>query len=157
MGDEIGLLNDHSYLADPTRADDNRWMHRPPMDWGRAATADDPGTAAGRISLGLRRLIAIRRSLPAFHAAVPLEVVDLRDAALFGLVRRHPTQPVMAVHSFSPARRSVASGALRRLGFDTVVDVLEPTSRFGPDDPIPLPEYGVRWLVGGPDGDVAGG
>ena len=29
MGDELGLLNDASYLDERERADDNRWMHRP--------------------------------------------------------------------------------------------------------------------------------
>ncbi|MEJ2750023.1 MAG: alpha-amylase family protein, partial [Anaerolineae bacterium] len=33
MGDELGLLNDMSYLDDPNLASDNRWLHRPWMDW----------------------------------------------------------------------------------------------------------------------------
>nr|WP_207955736.1 alpha-amylase family protein [Rubrobacter marinus] len=37
MGDELGLAADHSYLEDPNRRDDNRWMHRPRMDWRKAA------------------------------------------------------------------------------------------------------------------------
>ena len=41
MGDEIGLLNDESYLADPNLAGDNRWLHRPSMDWQKAAQRQD--------------------------------------------------------------------------------------------------------------------
>jgi amylosucrase len=41
MGDEIGLLNDDSYLDDPNLAGDNRWLHRPCMDWELAAKRDD--------------------------------------------------------------------------------------------------------------------
>ena len=41
MGDEIGLLNDESYLADPNLAGDNRWLHRPWMDWRKAARRQD--------------------------------------------------------------------------------------------------------------------
>ena len=37
MGDELGLLNDASYLDEPEHADDNRWMHRPRMPWTTAA------------------------------------------------------------------------------------------------------------------------
>jgi hypothetical protein len=33
MGDELALRNDSGYLADAALAPDNRWMHRPPMDW----------------------------------------------------------------------------------------------------------------------------
>jgi Glycosidases len=36
MGDELGLLNDHSYRSDSRLAADNRWTHRPRMPWGKA-------------------------------------------------------------------------------------------------------------------------
>ena len=39
MGDEIGLFNDYRYTADPLKADDNRWMHRPPMKLDRCCQA----------------------------------------------------------------------------------------------------------------------
>jgi amylosucrase len=38
MGDEAGILNDASYLADPQKAHDGRWIHRPAMDWGALTT-----------------------------------------------------------------------------------------------------------------------
>src|SRR3712207_2043884 len=56
MGDELALRNDTGYLADPRRAPDNRWMHRPPMDWAAAARAADPDTLEGRVATALRRL-----------------------------------------------------------------------------------------------------
>ena len=34
MGDELGLRNDYDFADDPEHADDNRWVHRPPMPWG---------------------------------------------------------------------------------------------------------------------------
>src|SRR4051794_2220326 len=42
MGDELGLRNAPSYLAEPDKADDNRWMHRPVMDWDVAALRHEP-------------------------------------------------------------------------------------------------------------------
>lgn len=33
MGDELALLNDDQFAADPAHADDNRWIHRPEMPW----------------------------------------------------------------------------------------------------------------------------
>ena len=55
MGDEVGLLNDESYLGDPERAHEGRWLHRPEMDW----TALD-GSTARRISGDLEALRAAR-------------------------------------------------------------------------------------------------
>src|SRR4051794_29180150 len=62
MGDELGLLNDPSYLAEPDKADDNRWMHRPVMDWDVAALRHEPSTVEGRLWAGLKRLIGARRA-----------------------------------------------------------------------------------------------
>ena len=69
MGDELGLRNDDGYARDPLAAADNRWLHRPHMDWDAAARRDDPGTLEGRMFAGLRELVAARRACPALHAA----------------------------------------------------------------------------------------
>jgi len=41
-GDEVGYENDHSYLNDPGKSSDNRWMHRPVIDWKKNKRADKP-------------------------------------------------------------------------------------------------------------------
>jgi amylosucrase len=61
MGDEVGMMNDHRYLDDPTRADDGRWMQRPVMDWHKTAKTDTP---AARIRDDLRDIIAPRKATP---------------------------------------------------------------------------------------------
>ena len=43
MGDELGLLNDPAGREDP----DNRWMHRPFMDWTAAERRHDPASVRG--------------------------------------------------------------------------------------------------------------
>ena len=47
MGDELGLLNDASYLDDPHRRDDNRWMHRPRDGLGGGGAPPRPGDRRG--------------------------------------------------------------------------------------------------------------
>src|SRR3712207_2543401 len=65
MGDELALRNDTGYLDDPARAPDNRWMHRPPMDWTAAARRSDPGTLEGRVFGWMQRPGGARRAQPA--------------------------------------------------------------------------------------------
>lgn len=55
MGDEAGVLNDRSYLDDPERAHEGRWLHRPDMPWDALA-----GEAATRISADIARLRSAR-------------------------------------------------------------------------------------------------
>lgn len=65
LGDEVGQLNDYTYLDDPSTRSDSRWAHRPRRPVELYAQRNDPATAAGRIYGGLRHLIELRRSMPA--------------------------------------------------------------------------------------------
>ena len=61
MGDELALLNDPGWADDPAHTGDNRWLHRPPMDWPRPTGAPirhrrGPGLRrAGRDGAGPQR------------------------------------------------------------------------------------------------------
>ncbi len=72
MGDELALRSDAGWAANPAHEHDNRWMHRPPMDWDAAARRHDPGSLEGRVFGAIRGLSRARRSLLALRsAAVP--------------------------------------------------------------------------------------
>src|SRR5215212_4841735 len=76
MGDELALRNDIGYLDDPERAPDNRWMHRPPMNWSAAARRTDRGTLEGRVFGWLQRLGEVRRELPALRGGGDVRILD---------------------------------------------------------------------------------
>lgn len=147
MGDEVGHLNDAGYVDDPSRASDNRWLHRPRMDWALAGRRHDPGSVPGRLFGGLRRLIETRRSLPQLHAAVPLAVLDLGDPALFAFVRRLEGAPLLAVHNLTERHAAVDPAALARLGLGPLRDALAPAEALVPGAWVEMPGYRVRWLV----------
>jgi amylosucrase len=149
MGDEIGLPNDHWYLADPALADDNRWMHRPPMDWAAADRRLLPGTIEERLFRALRRLGAARAATPHLHASVPLEVVDAANRRLFAFVRRDPRHgPLLALHNFSPEAQAIDNGWLRGwFGRDPVDRLSQEPVALG--SPAEIPGYGAIWLTAG--------
>ena len=64
MGDELGLRNDHSYLQDPAKKDDSRWVNRVAVTESQLAHATEPGTLSGRIYQQLQHLIKTRAGLP---------------------------------------------------------------------------------------------
>jgi amylosucrase len=146
MGDEIAMLNDPTYRQDPDHASDNRWVHRPRMDWARAAERAGDGPV-GRVFRGTRRLVEARRSLAALHAAVPLEVVDLGEPALFGFVRQHPSGPLLAVHNMTETPRTLEGRALEMVGLDAARDAIGGDGPFLSGAPIELGPYGARWLA----------
>src|SRR3954463_2397472 len=102
MGDELGLRNDLGYEADPARAEDNRWMHRPPMDWTAAERRHDPATVEGQLWTGVRRLVAARRASPATHAQGRSEPVRTGNDHVFGLLREHAGERLLVLASFNP-------------------------------------------------------
>lgn len=89
MGDELGMLNDESYKNDPAKADDNRWIHRPKMDWELAKSAAKGEGVAGRVYEGISNLIKARKSLDSIHASVTAETESRNEGALLLIRRKH--------------------------------------------------------------------
>jgi len=54
-GDEIGTLNDDAYLNDPDKVDDNRWVHRPNINWKKAEQRHVTGTIEYEIFNGIKK------------------------------------------------------------------------------------------------------
>ena len=59
-GDELGQPNDPSWASEPGHEEDNRWAHRPRLDWARAEQRHDRGTVAGRVFGDLVELVGAR-------------------------------------------------------------------------------------------------
>ncbi|MBZ0302208.1 MAG: amylosucrase, partial [Anaerolineae bacterium] len=108
LGDEIATLNDHGYKADPAKADDSRWAHRPAFDWPRAEHRHDPATAEGRIFQTLQRLIQIRKSSPVFAGNRTL-FFDTHNPHVLGYIHNHH---LLVLANFSEAEQVVSRNVL---------------------------------------------
>lgn len=62
-GDECGYTNDYSYLKEEGKSYDNRWMHRPLIDWKKNKKIEKQGTTEQQIFGGTQKLISIRKKL----------------------------------------------------------------------------------------------
>jgi amylosucrase len=156
MGDEIGLLNDRSYLEDPDRRTDNRWLHRPQMDWTKAARRENPGTVESRIFEGVQSLVERRAALPHLHAAIPTWVLDPNHPHLFAFARPHPVGMLLAVHNFSENEQWLDAGLVRSQGIYNPHDNLRGIPLWLDRDRLRLEPYGSLWITDGPPpGDLA--
>ncbi|SDY86297.1 amylosucrase [Modestobacter sp. DSM 44400] len=136
MGDELALPNDAGYLADPELAPDNRWMHRPAMDWAAAARRHDPATLEGRVFARLCRLGEVRRSLPALRGGAEPRVLDAGSDRMLVWRRRHPRSgSFVGLANFSPLPEVVDADTVT--GFGTYQLVL------GSDGPLPVERGGL--------------
>ena len=96
-GDEIGTLNDCSFLQDENKAGDNRWMHRPRIDWEKAELRHEHGSVEFRIYEGLKKLIAVRKTIQAFADFNNRELLTVNNEHLFVFLRSHPEKPAETV------------------------------------------------------------
>lgn len=150
MGDEIGLTNDESYAADPDLVDDNRWMHRPFMDWAKATERHDWWQPTGRIFQGIRRMIDVRKRLPALHAQAGNHAVWTHNDHVFGMMRDSPRGRILVLANFSEHEQYVPGYRMQELKFGGALrDHLNDAQAHGHyqgSDGILLEEYGVVWL-----------
>ncbi len=146
MGDELALLNDRTYLADPALAADNRWTHRPWMDWTAAARRIDPATLEGRVFGWLRLLGATRRDVPALRGGADNVMLDVGSSSVLAWRRRHPRSGhFVGLANVSESDSILDLAALSGLGR------LEPVLGSDPVDVIDgrlrLPGLGFHWLA----------
>ncbi|HEX9645010.1 MAG TPA: alpha-amylase family protein [Acidimicrobiia bacterium] len=149
MGDEIALRNDDSWRDAPARRDDNRWMHRPPMDWAAAARRRDPGTLEASVFSWMRRLAAARGSVGALHAGGTVTPLWTDDPAVFAYVRRHPRAgPFLALVNFADDPRTVDAAILDAGGVPEPRTVLSSDGDLEVSDGrIELSPLSFWWLV----------
>jgi amylosucrase len=146
MGDEIGLLNDHSYLENPYLANDSRWIHRPFMDWERAAERTDSQSITGRIFQGICRLAAARKRTFSLHARAHTYPVWTHNDAVFGLIRESARGRVLVLANFTEQEQIVPRYRLQEMGFDgLLINCLEekPLDAWGD---VILKPYQTYWL-----------
>jgi amylosucrase len=129
MGDELGLRNDRGWAADPARGDDNRWMHRPPMDWAAAERRADPASIEGRLWDGLRRLVAARRATRAAHAQGAAEPLWTGNDHVFGLLRERAGARLLLLANFTPVRQPVGLAVIHDRGLELTADAAAPDGR----------------------------
>ena len=115
LGDEIGTLNDYSYLDNPNKADDSRWVHRPHTDWEKYALRSDPSTVEGRIYQGLQRLIELRLNQPVL-AGQEMQVIDTGSPHLLGFARLAADQRLLVFANFSESEQTLPANLLRLYG-----------------------------------------
>ena len=147
MGDELALGNDDDWAARVGSAQDNRWLHRPPMDRAAADRRSTPGTLEHRVFTELRRMGAARRSLLALRTGAPTWLKDTGNAHVLGYVRRHPRSGTfLALANFSDHSQHVSQELIARLGTHHLVPVAETAAEVG-EQGVALPPWGYLWLT----------
>jgi amylosucrase len=146
MGDELAMLSDNTFANEFGHASDNRWAHRPQMDWKRAEQRHDTSTVAGQMYSGLRELIAARTQLPHLHASTESEAFTSPNPAVLFLARRHPIGTLLCLYNFSDTEQMFPTAALTP-HFAQARDAISAATIDLNAQQLRLAPYGRLWLI----------
>lgn len=102
-GDEVGYTNDYSYLEDVGKSYDNRWMHRPIIDWEKNARRQQADTIEARIFNGTKKLLQIRKQLAIIADSSNLTWVTPHNIHVATYVRKYGDERFFGAFNFNDA------------------------------------------------------
>ncbi len=152
-GDAIGMLNSLEYLADPTKREDNRWMHRSRFDWTKAEKRHKTGTVENRIFCALKKMIALRKETPEFSDFDNREWLQIDNDNLLIFSRsdtQHTDNRVLVIANFNTETQSIPVDVLQSYGFfqkSSMKNIHTGTSILVENNAIILPPLSFYWLT----------
>lgn len=112
LGDEVGQINDYRYEADPAKADDNRWMHRPYADSEKIARRYMEGTIEASIFQAFKRMIDVRKKQAAFGAATQTVILNMDNKHVYGFVKIVGGERVLVLGNFTEDKQIISADQL---------------------------------------------
>lgn len=152
-GDAIGTLNSLEYLADSAKVTDNRWMNRSNFDWAKAERRHQNGSVEQRIFSPLKKMIALRKELPAFADFDNRQLITLENPNLLVFIRLDPQNQrnrVLVIANFNIEAQVLALDMLRRQGFflqNAMRELCSGMTITIENDAITVPALSCCWLV----------
>ncbi|MEO6231565.1 MAG: alpha-amylase family glycosyl hydrolase [Ferruginibacter sp.] len=120
-GDEAGYTNDYGFRDDPAKSYDNRWMHRPVIDWKKNERINVAGTIEQRVFEGTKRLIAIRKQLEVLADHKNLTWLYPHNVHVAGFLRTMEGKKLYCVFNFSGQTAYLSWIAFKQHGPDPVM------------------------------------
>ena len=151
-GDEIGTINDDSFLLDDIKANDSRWVHRPKVDWKKAELRHQHGSVEQRIFSGIQKLIAVRKTIPAFADFNNRELIEVDNDSIFAFIRYHrgrTAEQVLVVANFDAKPRHLNLKGIGRRGYFSYTQLRDYVTGDSPaifKDELVIPPYHSYWL-----------
>lgn len=150
LGEEWAMLNDYDFIKDPAKAGDTRWVHRPKMRWEFLSELDsgkesDEGSIRKNVFQSLRRMIAVRKSLPAL-AGQNMELMNTGNGHVLGFVRFHDSHRLIVLANFSDMEQTIAGNMLRTAGLGRFFEDAISSATYPTSTDIQLKPYQISWL-----------
>lgn len=147
LGDELAMLNDYTFSADPAKRHDSRWVHRPMFDAVRAERRHTPNTVEARVFEGLSKLIRLRKSLDVLANAGDTEFLDSGNAHVAAFARHGGQLVVLGNFSDDPQSVDIHLLGMQGAWHDLFSDARMTGNLADGAHLIALEPYQLVWLV----------
>lgn len=146
-GDELASLNDYSYLEDNTKANDNRWLNRPIIDWEKTENRNKKGTVEYKIFKGIQKMISTRRELKEFYNENDFTLVRNENDHVFSFVRELEGSKTLVLMNMSEHTQHINQYILEKTGFSfECTDVYSKKDIHIENKQIKLAPYEFMWI-----------
>lgn len=146
LGEELGLCNDYSYLENPDKAEDSRWIHRVPMDWNDLDGQLDPGTVKGHLFRILQHFFEVRKTLPAFGSN-EMQLLPIDHPNILAYLRRSEGSTVVVIANFSEKWINLDVRHLRSMALSFFMNDQLSGQSFSTSGIWNIQPYDVYWLT----------
>ncbi len=115
-GDDLAYTNDYSYLQDAGKSYDNRWMHRPIMNWDRNEKRNEEGSFEHRIFSQTKKLIATRNGLDVISDTKNVTWMTPHNIHVAGFVRANESKKLYFLFNYKNTASFVTWFAFKEHG-----------------------------------------
>jgi amylosucrase len=145
LGEEWGMLNDYNYLADSSKKDDSRWVHRPKMDWSLLQEFEDPASPRARIFRDMQELFEMRKACTALTGS-QMRLLKIENSHVISYLRWSEGASLVVIANFSDALQTVNVHSIRAEGFAHFFKDVFSGRTLSTHDTLDLEPYELLWL-----------
>lgn len=122
MGDELGTLNDYSFMETPEHKNDSRWVNRPTQDWEIVAGLKSKKNHSHRVYNGLKKLIQLRKKLPLLADKNNITLHPCPNEKVFVFERTNEKGGLWVISNFDEADQFLDASWLFSIGISFGID-----------------------------------
>ncbi|MEM8845513.1 MAG: amylosucrase [Bacteroidota bacterium] len=152
-GDEIGTLNDYSFLEKEDKKSDSRWVNRPHQDWETIKKLSKKKIPQSKIFQTLKRLVQIRKTSPIFADSNNLVLHHTGNHHIFAFERTESLKNgLLVLCNFDENPQVVDSSWIMKLGYFTKgepTDLISENTVSLKSGLLQLDAYQIIWLKKG--------
>ncbi|AWX44319.1 Amylosucrase [Flagellimonas maritima] len=149
-GDEIGILNDYSFLEDDATKGDSRWANRPKQDWELISKLENKDLPQSKIFHTLQRLIAIRKENIVFADNDNLSLCHTGNDHVLVFERTSTSENgLLVISNFDENPQVIEAGWILKLGYFTMgnpKDLISEQKISLKSGLLELKPYQILWL-----------